>query len=251
MGFLDGLVSDMVGNVAGVNPRRLVRMVGGKNILMMGAGAALGGGLAAALSKGQGGAAGQGPSTFTGSQPVPPSQAPGTGYPPPPPPGPAQTIPPPPPGPAQTIPPPPPGPAQTIPPPPAPEAPAPETAADEPSPEMTYAIVRTMVAAALADGNLAPEEKAIIQKHLGTSGLGGEQIRQIHQDLVLPPSPAELAALVPGGASREALYRFGGLIVLADRQTSDLERGWLNRLAAALELPAERVAVLEREIFSE
>ncbi|MCP4661707.1 MAG: tellurite resistance TerB family protein [bacterium] len=239
MGFLDGLVSDLVGDVAGVNPRRLVRMVGGKNILMMGAGAALGGGLAAALSKGQGGAA-QPVSTFAGSQPgVPPSQVPGTGYPPPPPPGAAQTMPPPPPGAAQTAPPPPPPPATA------------EEATDEPPPETTYAIVRTMVAAALADGHLAPEEKAIIQKHLGKSGLGEDQIRQIHQDLVLPPSTAELAALAPGAEAREALYRFGALIVLADRQTSDLERGWLSRLASALELPAERVAVLEQEIFSE
>jgi len=241
MGFLDGLVSDLVGgNVAGVNPRRLVRMVGGKNILMMGAGAALGGGLAAALSKAQGGA-GQGVSTFSGAPAgMPPSQVPGASYPPPPPGTPQMAAPPPPP----------PGPPQAAPPPP-PGAPAAEAPAEELPRELTYAIVRTMVAAALADGHLAPGEKEIIHKHLGKSNLNEDEIRQIHQDLVLPPSPDELAALAPGAEAREALYRFGALIVLADRQTSDPERSWLNRLAAAFELPAERVAVLEEEIFSE
>ena len=107
-----------------------------------------------------------------------------------------------------------------------------------------------MVAAALADGRMAPEEKELIHRHLGESGLGEEQVRQIHQDLVLPPSPEELAALAPAAEAREALYRFAALVVLADRETSDLERRWLERLAAAFEIDAERRSVLEAEIFA-
>ena len=108
-----------------------------------------------------------------------------------------------------------------------------------------------MVAAALADGHLAPEEKKVILERLGESGLSEEQTRQVHQDLVLPPSTAELASLTPAGEGREVLYRFAALIVLADSQVSDLERGWLRRLAAALELEAERVTALEAEIFED
>lgn len=107
-----------------------------------------------------------------------------------------------------------------------------------------------MVAAALADGNLAPEEKAIITKHLGDSGFSEEQTQQIHQDLVLPPSPAELAALAQDSEAREMLFRFGAMVTLADQDVSDLERQWLNRLADAFELEPERRAALEAEIFA-
>ncbi len=115
---------------------------------------------------------------------------------------------------------------------------------------MSYAIVRTMVAAALADGNLAPEEKAVITKHLSDSGFSEEQTQQIHRDLVLPASPAELAALAQDNETRETLFRFGALVTLADQDASDLERHWLNRLADAFELDPERKAALETEIFA-
>ncbi len=220
MGFLDRMVSDMIGESVGFNPRhvrRLTRMLGGKNLLAMGAGAALAGGVATALGKQSGGQV------------------------PPPPPG---AVPPPPPVPGQVPPPPVP---QAAPPPPPPA----EGAGEELPQAVTYAVVRTMVAAALADGHLAPEEKKVILERLGESGLSEEQTQQVHQDLVLPPSPAELASLAPVGEHREALYRFAALIVLADSQVSDLERGWLRRLAEALELDTERVAALETEIFGD
>ena len=115
---------------------------------------------------------------------------------------------------------------------------------------MTYAVVRTMVAAALADGHLDPKEKEVIERRLGESGLSPEQTRQIHQDLVLPPPPAEIAALAGSGEARETIYRFAALVLLADQEVSDLERSWLARLARALEIDTERVAALEREIFA-
>lgn len=227
MGFLDRLVTDMIHQSTGLPVRRLVRMVGGKNLLMIGAGAALAGGAAAAFGTSQTGAA-QGP---------PPPPPPGAGPPPPPPPVPGSAA-------APGVPPPPPLPTAA-------RSAAPEGGeAEEPAPEVTYAIVRTMVAAALADGHLAPEEKEIIHRRLGESGLAEEQIRQVHHDLVLPPSPEELAALAPNPEGREALYRFAALIVLADRKTSDLERSWLDRLGSVFGLDAERRQALETEIFA-
>lgn len=244
MGFLDRLVSDLVHQSTGINPRRLVRMVGGKNILLAG-GAALAGGLAAQKMRQGGGTYTSG----TGPHPTPPQPAP-------PPPG---AIPPPPPGapaplPSGAIPPPPP--ADIPPPPPVPKvAEVAEAAEDEESelelpPALTYAVVRTMVAAALADGELAPAEKEIIHRHLGTSGLGDDQVTQIQRDLVLPASPRELAALVAPDAEREVLYRFAALIILADDTVSDLERSWLGRLATALDIDDSRRQTLEREIFA-
>ncbi len=247
MGFLDRLVGDLIQESTGLPARRLIRMVGGKNILMAGAGAALAGGLASTMGKNQGGVSAGGP-------PPAPGSAPRTrgGPPPPPVPGAASGRP------GMPPPPPPPGrdgaatgrpvPGAALPPEP---GAAPEADAEELPQELTYAIVRTMVAAALADGELAAEEKTAIQRHLGESGLDETQTRQIHQDLVLPPSPEELAALVPAAEAREVMYRFGALISLADHHVSDHEREWLGRLATAFELPAERKAALEAEVFAD
>jgi uncharacterized membrane protein YebE (DUF533 family) len=215
MGFLKNLMSDMIGESVGVDPRRLVRLAGGRrNLLLLGAGAALAGGLASTLLKKQG---------ASGVSPAP-------GVPPPPPP------PPPPPAAAAGA-----------------DVEAEVEAGDEGEelpPQATYAIVRTMVAAALADGSLDPAEKKVIQERLEDSELSAAEKRQIHQDLVLPPTPAELAALAPEAEGRELLYRFAAAVVLADRQVSDLERGWLDRLARALAIDAERAAALDLEIFA-
>ncbi len=114
-------------------------------------------------------------------------------------------------------------------------------------PEVTYAVIRTMVAAALSDGHLASAEKTSIQGRLAESGLDEAKTRQIHQDLVLPPSPAELAKMTESPELRETLYRFAALVVVTDDKVEDLERRWLDRLCQAFEISAERKAVLEAE----
>ncbi len=248
MRFLENLVSDMVKQSTGYNPRRVIRKIGGKNLLMAGAGAVLAGALANASNKGQG-TAGPPASRPPASPPpasLPPTSLPSASRPP-------TSLPPLPGGhskhPASGS-----GTAGPGAPPPLPAAAqAPPTGVDEaasavdPGPEATFAIVRTMVAAALADGHLSPEEKAMIQGRLGESGLAAEQVRQIHQDLVLPPSPAELAAANRDPARREMLFRFAALVTVTDEQLSALERRWLDQLAAAFELSAERQRSLEEE----
>ena len=254
MGFLSNLVADMVGESVGFDARKLSRMVGGKkNLLMVGAGAALAGGLASALNQNQGETGGVSPSMMTGQPAAAPPPPPGVA--PPPPPGATAAAPPAPPlGATAAAPPPPPPPAAVAPPPPPPPAAGDTETADsedfELGPEMTYAVVRAMVAAALADGHLDPKEKDVIERRLGESGLSPGETQQIHRDLVLPPSPAEIAALAGTGEAREMIYRFAALVLLADQEVSDLERAWLERLARAFEIDAERVAALEKEIFA-
>jgi uncharacterized membrane protein YebE (DUF533 family) len=106
-----------------------------------------------------------------------------------------------------------------------------------------------MVAAALADGHLAAEEKEHIHKHLGSSGLSQEQIGQIHKDLIVPPGHAELSSLVSDRGDKELAYRFGALITLADGDVSELERTWLEQLARAMEITPDRQAQIEAEIL--
>jgi uncharacterized membrane protein YebE (DUF533 family) len=99
---------------------------------------------------------------------------------------------------------------------------------------LLYAIIRTMVAAALADGQLKPAEKQAIHTHLGDSGLGQAEVQQIHQDLVIPPSPEELAAQVPDPQQRPVLYRAALMVIRADKQVAEIETAWLQRFAATL-----------------
>jgi len=243
MGLIDGILSDLIGSSTPISKRharKLVRMVGGKNILLAGAGAAVAGGLAAYSQKQSG--SGTPP-------PPPPPSTPGAVPPPPPPPdggvgartGDAPPPPPPLPGSLPT----------TEPPPPTEPAPPASPATDlEPPPEVAYPLVRTMVAAALADGQLGAKEKELVHRHLGESGLDEEQTRQIHRDLVLPPQPGEIAEMATGAEARELLYRFAAVVILAEDDVSDLERGWLDRLAAAFELAPERQRELEAELTS-
>ena len=256
MGFLDKLLTDMVSNATGgaklpglgksMSVGKLTRMAGrNKGLLMTAAGAALAGVAAGAVATR---AAGSGAS---GTAPPGPPPMPPPGPPPMPPPGPPPM---PPPGPPPM---PPPGPPPM--PPPVQAAPPPTLAAQTASagnseedlpPEVTFAIVRTMVAAALADGNMAPEERGVITRRLGESGMTAEQQQQIQQEMALPLQPNELAALAPDGETRELFYRVAALVVMSDRQVADLERGWLARLAQACEIPETRCRELEQEALA-
>jgi len=76
-------------------------------------------------------------------------------------------------------------------------------------------------------------------------------VRRIHQDLVLPPTPDELAALATTPEARETLYRLAAAVLVADDGASPVERAWLERLAAAFEIGPERRQALEHELFGE
>jgi uncharacterized membrane protein YebE (DUF533 family) len=207
MAFLDRLVSDLIHKSTGFNARPFVRSIGGKNILLLG-GAAIAGAIAA---------------DKMGAKSGPPQSA----VPPPP-------LPPPLPG----------AKAPPLPPPPIPEPSTAEPALPE---ALVFAIVRTMVAAALADGEMHAEEKKLIESRLGESGLSQEHTQQIRKDMVIPPGPQELAGGVD--EDRELIYRFGALVVLADGSASELEQAWLAKLASALGLDEAKRRAMERELF--
>jgi uncharacterized membrane protein YebE (DUF533 family) len=226
MGFLDKMVADLVADSTGLPVRGLVRRAGVKNLLLVGGAVAAGGVAAGALA----------------NRSRQPSGAPAT---PPPPPPHAQPA-------AANLPPvptaqaPPNLPPVPVPPP----GPAPPATADDPDPDTLYAMIRAMVGAALADGSMAPEERAAIQNHLGDSGLSAERQQQVHRDLVLPPTPTEIAAHCPE-PGREPVYRSAVLVTLSDRDLSPLERQYLDRLAEALGLaPARQHAGIRDQLLA-
>jgi len=230
MRFLENLVSDLIKDATGVNPRRAVRRIGGRRLLLMG-------GLAAAGALAQQRRAGAEPAAGTGAG------GSGTG-------GYAFTKSP---GGGEE------GGAPSPPPPPgaAPFEPAAAIAADEAFDEIEEELpehllvpaVRTMIAAALADGRMAPEEKAAIERRLAKSDLAPDDVSRVHHDLVFPPTVDELAALVADPPDRELLFELACLVLRADSQVTYPERAWLARLGDALEIPEERRTDLSEEVF--
>lgn len=240
MRFLENMVSSMIGESTGFSPRhvrRLVRRVGGGKLLLAG-GAAVAGAMAAQRFSKSGGSSQGTASQSTASQGSTPPPPPPSGGPVPP------DLPPLPPLPTSG------------------EEAAGEAATDEGDEpeveiprELLFAMVRTMAAAALADGEMASEERSALEEHLDDSGLTDEQIRRVRKDLVLPLTPGELAEMVEdlpesqAADAREMLYRAAALIVRADRQVSDTEATWLGKLASELGLTAEEARTLEAEVF--
>ncbi|MEM1177859.1 MAG: DUF533 domain-containing protein [Acidobacteriota bacterium] len=271
MGLLSGLVNSMIKESTGYDARKITRLVGGKNLMMLAGGAALAGGVASAMQPAGGGTGASAPGVSQWDAPRGPApQAP------PAPPMPAAPVPapvavsprPPVPGaappavgpamapPAIPMPSPPPAAPPAVPPaaPPTiatvePEADIADSEPELPA-ELTFAIVRAMVAASLADGRLDEAEKKLVLERIEDSGLPLENKQQVHRDLVLPPSPADIAAMVPEAQGREAIYRMAGVVVLADGEVSDLERGFLDRLARALDFDDAAKAELEAQIFA-
>jgi uncharacterized membrane protein YebE (DUF533 family) len=129
--------------------------------------------------------------------------------------------------------------------------PLPTAAPAEPAlpPGLVFAIVRTMISGALSDGEMHAEEKKLIEGRLGESGLSPEETKQIHRDLVFPPSPEEIGTMVSTTEDRELLYRFGALVVGSQGGASAPEKAWLDKLGTALGLAPERREPLSREIF--
>jgi uncharacterized membrane protein YebE (DUF533 family) len=133
---------------------------------------------------------------------------------------------------------------------PPPPPPLPQEATEAAIPQdVLFAIVRTLVAGALADGEMHGEEKKLIEKRLGEGGLTSEQTERIRKDLVFPASVEEIASPVETTEDRELVFRFGSLVVLADGEASAREKTWLESLGAALGLAAERQRALQSEIF--
>lgn len=237
MGFLDRFVSGMIQDATGFNARKLVRRVGGKRILMMG-GAALGGALLAdkMQSSGPGADRSAARPSSTLTPPTASTHEPPTSLPP------LPTA-------ASAA-------APAAAPPELPPLPVPAgsepvervEASEEPPASVVFAIVRTMVAAALADGELSADEKELIQSQLADSSLTPEQVQQVHRDLVLPASVSELADLVRDD-DPEVLYRFGALVAGTHGHFSDHEREWLGSLGQALAIPTTRQREIEGELF--
>jgi tellurite resistance protein len=109
--------------------------------------------------------------------------------------------------------------------------------------DMAQRILRTMIAAAAADGTIDQAEATAIQGQLGEED--EEERAFIEQELNNPATPEQLAAGVSGPQEAAQVYTAALLTVTMD---SPEESRFLKQLALALRLDAQTIASLHRTV---
>lgn len=103
-------------------------------------------------------------------------------------------------------------------------------------------LLRTMVAAAVADGHLDTLEYGRLRQHLLEGGFDEEEQLLLSQSIMRPPGIDELAAEATTPALRAEVYTAARLAVDPD---TPAERRWLDDLAHALQLDEKLRAHLD------
>lgn len=111
--------------------------------------------------------------------------------------------------------------------------------------EFALTLIRTMIAAARADGGIDEAERKRIIDRLALSGLGAEAENFIADELANPAAPDVLATAAETDAQRVAMYTAARLAVDPDTHH---ERAFLDKLAAALKLPSPLVSHVETTV---
>ncbi|ACJ00690.1 tellurite resistance TerB family protein [Rhodospirillum centenum] len=121
---------------------------------------------------------------------------------------------------------------------PAPAGPDPQIAD-----EKALLLIRAMVAAANADGEIDAEERRRILDSLDRAGAGAEERALLDRELADPPSLEDVVAGVRDQETAEQVYVASELAVEPDGRA---ERNYLAYLADRLRLPESRVEELKR-----
>ena len=106
-------------------------------------------------------------------------------------------------------------------------------------------MVRAMIQAAKADGQVDATEAARITSHIDQAGEGPEARAFVENELRLPVDPAALARDVK--SRQEALEVYAASIMAIDIDT-DAERDYLSKLATALTLQPEAIAQINASL---
>lgn len=107
-------------------------------------------------------------------------------------------------------------------------------------------LVRLMVSAARADGELGPEERAAILAEATKAGIGSV----VEAEIASPRALSQIVAGVSDPAAKAELYKLAFTIIRADEGVSGAERIYLAQLAHSLSLAQNDVARLEAEAAS-
>ncbi|HYD31128.1 MAG TPA: tellurite resistance TerB family protein [Azospirillaceae bacterium] len=108
--------------------------------------------------------------------------------------------------------------------------------------EKALLLIRAMVAAAAADGQISPDERQRMLSRLDDAGAGPEDHRVLEQELAAPQSVDSLVRLVRDAETAEQVYVVSAMAIEPD---TDAERSYLQYLAARLNLDPQRIQALQ------
>ncbi len=146
-----------------------------------------------------------------------------------------------PPPPSGATPPPPAGRPSAVPPPPPPPAPG---AAGQAQNDGALLLIKGMIAAANADGQIDPAERASILEKLDHAGLDLDEREFVERELA---SPSGIDTLIGQVDSPELAKQFYAASLLAIEVDTEAERAYLSRLQDRLGLDRETVDELHRQ----
>jgi len=104
-------------------------------------------------------------------------------------------------------------------------------------------LIRAMIAAANADGEISPEERQNITRKLDEAGAGEDERRLVERELASPMSTDALVREVHDEQTAEQVYLASALAIEPD---TEAERSYLQYLAARLKLDPQRAQELHR-----
>jgi uncharacterized membrane protein YebE (DUF533 family) len=119
------------------------------------------------------------------------------------------------------------------------QAPEPEPAALDDAHAML--LIRAMIAAANADGEITPDERQRIMSKLDQAGAGSDERAVLERELESPRSVDQIVREVRDQETAQQVYLASRLAMNPD---SAAEKAYLDFLAARLQIPADRLTEL-------
>jgi uncharacterized membrane protein YebE (DUF533 family) len=106
-------------------------------------------------------------------------------------------------------------------------------------------LIRAMIAAANADGQITPDERQRIMGKLDQAGAGPEERRVLEGELQNPRSVDQIVREVRDQATAEQVYLASRIAMNPD---TGAEKAYLDFLAARLEIPPDRLNALNTAV---
>jgi uncharacterized membrane protein YebE (DUF533 family) len=117
--------------------------------------------------------------------------------------------------------------------------------------EQNLAIVKGLVSVAWADGKLAAEESELIDGLLQAFNATPSEAHEIRQFAERPRTLDDVPLTDLSAEDRRLLLHYAVLITFVDREQSDSERDFLQRLIARLRLPVEEAGLITQAAESQ
>jgi uncharacterized membrane protein YebE (DUF533 family) len=109
------------------------------------------------------------------------------------------------------------------------------------------AVVKSLVAACWADGQVTDEERQMLGNILAHLGFDHQELLEVGQMMTEKPAPGDIGRQIPDYETRRELLRSVLAVTLADQGVDPLERRFLRKMAAELEVGEQELQELLRE----